>query len=275
MRTIAGLGLRERSREGTHYATSLNSTLHNPLTLPGPCLMRFDRPLIRGRLVKRYKRFLADVVLDDGTTVTATCPNTGSMLGLCDPGLAVWLSTSDSPTRKYRHTWELVETDMGKGPVLAGINTGHPNRLVAEAIAAGQMKELKGYAGLRREVKYGANSRIDLLLEDAKKGLAYVEIKNVHLSRKPGLAEFPDSVTQRGAKHLAELAEMVRQGHRAVMVYLIQRADAARFALASDIDPAYAAAFRDTKASGVEAVAYCCALSPEEILVDRAIPFAR
>ncbi len=234
--------------------------------------MRFQKPLLRGRLVKRYKRFLADVTLEDGTTITASCPNTGSMLGLVTPGMTVWLSESDSPTRKYRHTWELVEADMGKGPVLTGINTGHPNRLVAEAIDAGKIPELKGYDGLRREVKYGENSRIDILLEDAKKGTAYVEIKNVHLSRMNGHAEFPDSVTARGAKHLAELANMVRAGHRAVMLFLIQRADAKRFSLAADIDPNYASAFAAATEAGVEALAYKCRLSPEEIRVDRPVP---
>lgn len=227
--------------------------------------MRFPSPLVRGRLIKRYKRFLADVTLDSGQTITATCSNTGAMLGLTAPGSAVWLSTSDSPTRKYAHTWEMVETDLGKGPVMVGINTSMPNRLVEEACRAGQIPELCGYAGLRREVKYGLNSRIDLLLEDPAKGLCYVEVKNVHLSRTHGLAEFPDSVTERGAKHLDEMSAMVAQGHRAIMVYVIQRADAGSFSLAADIDPGYAAAFARAKASGVEAIAYQCTLSAEEI----------
>lgn len=234
--------------------------------------MRFPTPLVRGRLVRRYKRFLADVSLDGGEVVTATCPNTGSMLGLAVPGAVVWLSVSASPTRKYPHTWELVEADLGRGPVLVGINTGHPNRLVAEAIAAGRIPEVAGYASLRREVKYGRSSRIDILLEDPGKGLAYVEIKNVHLSRAAGLAEFPDSVTERGVKHLVELSAMVAAGHRAVMLYLVQRADAERFALAGDIDPRYAAAFAAARAAGVEAIAYACRLTPEEITVARAIP---
>lgn len=224
--------------------------------------MQFQAPLIRGRLIKRYKRFLADVTLDDGQTITCTCPNTGSMKGLTTPGSLVWVSESDSPTRKYRHTWELVEHDLGKGPAVVGINTNHPNRLVAEAIEAGRIAPLKGYESLRREVKYGQNSRIDILLEDARKGLCYVEIKNVHLMRKPGFAEFPDSVTARGAKHLAELSDMVREGHRAVMMFLIQRGDATRISLARDIDPAYGEAFDKAKAAGVEALAYRCRLDP-------------
>jgi sugar fermentation stimulation protein A len=236
--------------------------------------MRFPKPLLRGRLVRRYKRFLADVLLDSGEAVTAACPNTGSMLGLVAPGSVVWLSESENPTRKYRHTWELVEADLGHGPALVGINTGHPNRLVAEAIGAGAIAELEGFAGLRREVRYGRASRIDLLLEDPARGLAYVEVKNVHLSREPGLAEFPDSVTTRGVRHLEELTDMVRAGHRGVMLFLIQRADARRFALAADIDRTYARAFDEAVAAGVEALAYRCRMSPDEIRLDAPVPIA-
>ena len=233
--------------------------------------MRFSSPLIRGRLLKRYKRFLADVVLDDGGEVTATCPNTGSMLGLTAPGSVVWLSTSDSPTRKYRHSWEMSEADLGGEPTLGGSITNHPNRIVTEAVAAGAIAPLAGYASLRREVKYGVNSRIDLLLEDEAKPACYVEIKNVHLMREAGLAEFPDSVTERGTKHLDELANMVEAGHRAVMVYLIQRGAARRFSLARDIDPDYAAAFARATSRGVEALALSCRLTPEEITIDSVI----
>jgi len=236
--------------------------------------MRLPSPLLRGTLMQRYKRFLADVRLEDGRLVTATCPNTGSMLGLTAPGSVVWLSESDSPTRKYRFTWELVEADLGKGPTVVGINTGHPNKLVAEAIAARRIGKLRGYPQLRREVNYGKNSRIDLLLECARKGRCYVEIKNVHLSRRHGLAEFPDSVTARGVKHLAEMGEMVRQGHRAVMVFLIQRGEARRLALARDIDPGYGAAFDAARAAGVEAIALRCRMGTDEIVVDRPVPIA-
>ena len=234
--------------------------------------MRFSPPLKRGQLLQRYRRFLADVTLDTGETITASCPNTGSMLGLTEPGSTVWLSESDSATRKYRHTWELIETDIGKGASLVGINTGHPNRLVAEAIEARRVRKLGGYHTLRREVKYGAASRIDILLEDARKGCCYVEIKNVHLMRKPGLAEFPDSVTARGVKHLQELTEMVAQGHRAVMLFLIQRSDATRFTLAGDLDPNYAQAFREASNAGVEAMAYRCLMSPKEIVLQKQVP---
>jgi len=229
-------------------------------------------PLVRGTIVQRYRRFLADVRLDDGLTVTATCTNTGSMLGLAVPGAVLWLWQSDNPTRKYRYSWELVEADLGAGPTLVGINTGHPNKLVAEALEARRVKALAGYPSFRREVKYGRNSRIDLLLECADKGLCYVEIKNVHLSRRHGLAEFPDSITERGAKHLAELSDMVRAGHRAVMVFLIQRGDAKRLALARDVDPTYASAFDAALAAGVEALALRCRMSPEEIVIDRPVP---
>lgn len=233
--------------------------------------MKFASPLLPGRLVKRYKRFLADIVLDTGEAITASCPNTGSMMGLTAPGARVWVSESDSATRKYRHTWELIEADIGAGPTLVGINTGHPNRIVAEAIAAGTVKPLAGYPELEREQRYGVNSRIDILLSCPKKGQAYVEIKNVHLVRKAGLAEFPDSVTERGAKHLDELAQMVAEGHRAVMVYLVQRADATRVKLAGDIDPAYVAAFDRATAAGVEAIGLVCQVTPEAIAVMRKV----
>lgn len=234
--------------------------------------MKFDQPFQPGRLVQRYKRFLADIVLDEGGAVTATCPNTGSMMGLVAPGSRVWVSVSDSPTRKYKHTWELVEADLGKGPKLVGINTGHPNKLVEEAIRSGKLLDCASYPVLKREQKYGVNSRIDILLECPNRGRAYVEVKNVHLSRKAGLAEFPDSRTERGTKHLAELAAMVAEGHRALMVFLVQRADVTKLSLARDVDPAYGAAFDKALAAGVEAVALRCKLSPGEIVVEKAIP---
>jgi sugar fermentation stimulation protein A len=234
--------------------------------------MRFPSPLVAGRLIKRYKRFLADVVLDSGEEVTIACPNTGAMLGLTAAGSKVWMSISTSPTRKYRHTWEMIEADLGTGPTLVGINPLNPNRIVGEAIADSAIAELAGYSALRREVKYGRESRIDFLLEDDARGLCYVEVKNVHLMRAAGQAEFPDSVTTRGARHLRELSDMVAAGHRAVMLYLIQRADARTFSLAEDCDPAYAAAFRIAKAAGVEMVAYRCALSPDAITLTEPVP---
>lgn len=237
--------------------------------------MKFSKPLLPGTLVQRYKRFLCDVRLDTGEAVTATCPNTGSMMGLTAPGSRVWLSESDSKTRKYRHTWELIENDVGNGATLVGINTNHPNAIVTEAINGGKIAELQGFGTLRREVKYGANSRIDILLEGGPGGgNCYVEIKNVHLMRTAGLAEFPDSKTERGVKHLGELSNMVSEGHRACMLYLVQRSDATSFDLARDVDPAYAAAFIKAKSAGVEMLCYNCKITPEEIVLDRPVPFA-
>jgi len=225
--------------------------------------MRFPEPLVPGRLLRRYKRFLADVRLEDGQEVTAHCANPGSMLGLAEPDARVWLSPARNPERKLRYTWELVEA----AGALVGINTGHPNGLVAEAIAAGLVPELAGYDGLRREVRYGLNSRVDILLAGAGRPDCYVEVKNVHMMRGGQLAEFPDSVTKRGAKHLDELARMVADGHRAIIFFLVQRADCRRLGLAGDIDPGYAEAFARGTSQGVEALCYSCMMTPEEIRV--------
>jgi sugar fermentation stimulation protein A len=229
--------------------------------------MRFSSPLVSATLVRRYKRFLADVLLPTGEQITVHVANPGSMLGLATPGSRVWLSKSANAKRKLAHSWELVEVDFGGGAEIVGINTGHPNLLVAEAIAAGAIVEIAGYASARREVKYGRNSRVDFLLEAPDRPPCYVEVKNVHLMRRPGLAEFPDCVTARGAKHLAELADMVAAGSRAVMLFLIQIGSATRFALARDIDPAYGAAFDKARAAGVEAIAYTCGVTTEGIVV--------
>jgi sugar fermentation stimulation protein A len=229
--------------------------------------MLFPSPLARGRLVQRYKRFFADVVLDDGTEITAHCPNPGAMLGLKDPGLVAWVSRSSDPKRKLAHTLELVEADGG----LVGINTMHPNRLAAEAIAAGLIPELAGYATLRREVAYAGDSRIDILLEDPDRAPAWVEVKNSHFLRQPGLAEFPDCVTVRGVKHLKALERMVDEGHRAVMLFVIQRSDTTEFETADDIDKTYGPALRDAAARGVEVLCYGCHLSSEAITLDRRV----
>ena len=234
--------------------------------------MRFPEALVSGRLLRRYKRFLADVELEGGETVTAHCPNPGSMMGLAEPGMTVWLSRARNPKRKLKYSWELVAAD----DTLVGINTGHPNGLVAEAIKAGAMPELAGFEDLRQEVRYGKNSRIDILLEnDGAPPCApacYVEVKNVHLRRSPGLAEFPDSVTARGAKHLVELGDMVESGARAVMVYLVQRNDCETFKIAADIDPNYDKALALALERGVEALCYACEVAPEGIEVVRALP---
>ena len=241
--------------------------------------MRFPTPLLQGRLIRRYKRFLADVDLGregGGEVVTVHVPNSGSMIGLNTPGSAVWLSRSDNPKRKLAHTLELVEPAAPWGEGLVGVNTGHPNALAAAAIATGTIPELAGYGRLRREVKYGRNSRIDLLLEDASRPSAYVEVKNVHLRRPDRAdgqaAEFPDCVTARGAKHLEEMTAMVAQGHRAVMLYLVQRGDCSHFRTAADLDPAYDAGLRRALDSGVEALCWACAITPESIELDRPLP---
>ena len=231
--------------------------------------MKFPSPLIPATLRRRYKRFLSDVTFEDGTTVTAHCPNSGSMLGLSDPGLKVWVSHSASKTRKHAHTLELIELPDGN---LAGINTGRPNTIVAEGIEADRITPLSGYPALRREVRYGKNSRIDIFLQSDGRPDCYVEVKNVHLVREDGLAEFPDSVTSRGAKHLVELGDMVEEGHRAVMVFLIHRTGTDRFGFAADIDPAYAAAYKTARQRGVEAIALSANITPEEVVIGGELP---
>jgi sugar fermentation stimulation protein A len=236
--------------------------------------MIFPDPLVRGTLLRRYKRFLADVDLETGETVTAHCANSGSMLSVDAPGSEVWLSPARNPDRKLKYTWELIRI----GETLVGINTGHPNAIVAEAVAAGEIPELNGYTSARREVKYGRNSRIDLLLEGPGRPRCFVEVKNVTLRREGGPerpVEFPDAVTARGAKHLAELSNMVRDGDRAVMMYLVQREDADWFTLADDIDPAYAEAFEQATAVGVEALCYRCRVSPRDIRISQAVRISR
>ncbi|RAK56439.1 DNA/RNA nuclease SfsA [Phenylobacterium deserti] len=231
--------------------------------------MDFPQPLVRGRLVQRYKRFFADVVLDDGTELTAHCPNPGAMLGLNAPGLPCWLSKSDDPKRKLAHTLELVEVDGG----IVGINTMHPNRLVAEALATDAIPELSGYESHRREVKYGTNSRVDFLLESPDRPRAWLEVKNVHLRRDGSLAEFPDCVAARSLKHLKELSAMVREGDRAVMLFVIQRTDCDEFEACHDLDPAYAAGLQQAAAEGVEVLAYDCDISPTAIRIARRRPW--
>ncbi len=231
--------------------------------------MRIPSPLHRGRLIKRYKRFLADIVLDNGDEITAHCANPGSMLAVAIEGARVWVSLSDNKKRKLPYSWELIEL----GKTLVPINTTNPNKIAFEAIEAGTIPELTGYETIRREVKYGEASRIDLLLEGAKsnrKGRdapCYVEVKNVHLSREQGLAEFPDSVTTRGAKHLTELSRMAAEGARAVMLFVVQRSDCNRFRAAVDLDPTYAAALTAAIGAGVETLCYDCEVTLSEVVL--------
>lgn len=221
--------------------------------------MRFQTPLVPARLIRRYKRFLADVRLDDGREVTAHCANPGSMMGLADPGMKIWLEPNDDPKKKLKYGWRLVDHENGH---FTGVDTSVPNRALKAALEAGRIPELATYETVRSEVKYGDKSRIDFLLSQPGLTDAYVEVKSVTLSRRPGLAEFPDSVTARGTKHLGELANMVAAGHRAMMLYLVQRSDCQGFTLARDIDPTYAAAFEEAHRAGVECLIYGTRLSP-------------
>jgi sugar fermentation stimulation protein A len=230
--------------------------------------MLFDPPLVPARLIARYKRFLFDAELEGGEIITGSCPNTGSMLGLTTPGSRIWLSEHDSPKRKYRHVFEMIEADG----ITVGVNTAMPNRIAAEAIALGRVSDLGDYSTVRREQNYGRNSRIDLLLTDPSRATTYVEVKNVHFMRRPGLAEFPDTSTARGAKHLEELGDMADAGFRAIMLFVIQRSDCHRFRVCGDLDPVYAAAFARALTRGVEVYALTCAVSPAEIKPGRLIP---
>lgn len=230
--------------------------------------MRFQTPLVPAVLIRRYKRFLADCRLEDGREITAHCANPGSMMGLADPGMRIWLEPNDDPKKKLKFGWRLVEHDGGH---FTGVDTSVPNRALKDALVAGKVPGLAAPT-VRPEVKYGANSRIDFLLSGDGPD-TYVEVKSVTLSRQPGLAEFPDSVTARGLKHLQELSAIKAQGARAVMLYLVQRTDCDRTGIAADIDPAYAAGLTAAHAAGVEIMAFDCRISPQEITLGHAMPF--
>ncbi|MBV0913299.1 DNA/RNA nuclease SfsA [Anianabacter salinae] len=231
--------------------------------------MRFQTELVPARLIRRYKRFLADCVLEeDGREITAHCPNPGSMMGLDAPGSRIWLEPNDDPARKLKYGWRLSELPGGHW---SGIDTAVPNRVVKEALTARLVPDLAAYGTVRPEVKYGRQSRVDFQLTEPGLPDAYVEVKNVHLRRSGDWAEFPDCVTARGARHLDELADMVRAGHRAVMLYLVQRDDCARFRLADDLDPGYAAAFVRAQAAGVETIAYGTRISTAQIVMGDAM----
>lgn len=231
--------------------------------------MRFQTPLVPGTLIRRYKRFLADVTLADGQEITAHCANPGSMTGLAEPGMRVWLEPNDDPKKKLKYGWRLVEHDTGD---FTGVDTAIPNRMLRAALEAREVSGVTAFDRLRAEVPYGEKSRIDFLLTREGYPDLYIEVKSVTLSRQTGLAEFPDSVTARGTKHLNELAEMVRQGHRAMMLYLVQRTDCDRMALAGDIDPAYAAAWQTATSTGVETLVLDCQISPEAVQLGKTIP---
>ena len=231
--------------------------------------MEFATPLVPARLIKRYKRFLADVRLADGREVTAHCANPGSMMGLAEPDTKVWLEPNDDPKKKLKFGWRLVDHENGH---FTGVDTSLPNRVLKAALIAHEVPHLPAYDLVRPEVKYGENSRIDFLLSGEGPD-TYLEVKSVTLCRQTGLAEFPDSVTARGAKHLGELAQMAAQGHRAIMFYLVQRTDCHAVTLADDIDPAYRAAFDQATAAGVNVFAQSCTINPKGVLLGDPIPF--
>ncbi|WP_269716287.1 DNA/RNA nuclease SfsA [Caulobacter sp. NIBR2454] len=231
--------------------------------------MLLPQPMAHGRLVQRYKRFFADVVLDDGTAVTAHCPNPGAMLGLKDAGLGAWVSYDPNPKRKLPWTLQLVEVDGG----LVGINTMLPNKLVAEALAADAIPELSGYSSIRPEVRYSEASRVDFLLEHPNRPPCWLEVKNCHLRRDGTLAEFPDCVAARSAKHLKDLAAEVAKGARAVQLFVIQRTDCDHFAACHELDPVYAAGLTAAASAGVEVLCYDCDISAEAIRLSRRIPW--
>lgn len=230
--------------------------------------MRFQTPLVPARLIRRYKRFLADCTLADGQQITAHCANPGSMMGLADPGMKIWLEPNDDPKKKLKFGWRLVDHENGH---FTGVDTSVPNRALRAALQARAVAPLAIYETVRPEVKYGTNSRIDFLLTQPGLPDAYVEVKSVTLCRQPGLAEFPDSVTARGTKHLGELAAMAQAGHRAIMLYLVQRTDCDRLDLARDIDPVYGAAFSAAQAQGVEVLCFGTHISPQGVDLGPAI----
>ena len=238
----------------------------NSAARPGEYLLEWPR-LIEGKLVKRYQRFKADVRLRNGHTVTALCPNTGSMSTCSEPGRTVYLSRHDNPERKLKYTWEIIEMPTS----LVGVNTGVPNKLVKRSIQSGKIKDLNDFEDLRTEVKYGENSRIDILLEKGSKK-CFVEVKNCSLVEK-GVACFPDAVTSRGLKHLIELQQQVRMGHRSVMFYLIQRMDAKRFRPADHIDEQYGRELRKAISGGVEIIVYDVNLDLTGISLNRPITY--
>ncbi|NOX40444.1 MAG: DNA/RNA nuclease SfsA [Alphaproteobacteria bacterium] len=231
--------------------------------------MQFQTPLIAATLIRRYKRFLTDITLPDGVEVTAHCANPGAMTGLMDQGARIWVEQNHDPKRKLKFSWKLIEL---ANTHWACLDTALPNKLVAEALREGKIPELRGYSNVRPEVKYGENSRIDFLLQEPSRPDTYVEVKAVTLQRAPGLAEFPDSVTKRGTKHLYELIEMTRQGHRAVMLYVVHRTDCGKLAIATDIDPDYAKAFAAAHRAGVEMICYGTNISTISVTLANGLP---
>ncbi|KQI67959.1 sugar fermentation stimulation protein [Loktanella sp. 3ANDIMAR09] len=232
--------------------------------------MNFARPLIPATLIRRYKRFLADVTLDDGTEVTAHVANPGKMTGLAEPGMQVWLETNDDPKRKLKYAWRLVDD----GGALVCVDTAQANRVVGEGLRAGRVPGLTGYTDIRSEVKYAANSRVDFLLTGDGPAL-WLEVKSATVCRTPGLAEFPDTATARGARHMADLADRVAAGDRAAVFFLVNRTDCDAFDVARDIDPVYGAAFDAAVAAGVEVIVMDATMDRDGIALGRVLPLGR
>lgn len=232
--------------------------------------MQFSTPLVPARLIRRYKRFFADFELEDGTNVTGHCPNTGPMTGLVEAGQRCWIEPNDDPKKKLRYGWRLVDHGGGQ---FTGVDTGVPNKVLREALGAQKVAELTRYTSVRAEVKYAEKSRIDFLLSAEDAPDLYLEVKSVTLHRGDGLAEFPDTVTTRGAKHMGDLERMVRYGHRAAVLFLVQRTDCTRVSVAADLDPDYAAALGQAQAVGVEVLCYDCEITPSAVELGGALPF--
>ncbi|WP_417726021.1 DNA/RNA nuclease SfsA [Roseovarius sp.] len=230
--------------------------------------MRFQTPLVQAVLLRRYKRFLADIRLMDGREVTAHCANPGSMMGLAEPGTRIWVEPNDDPRKKLKFGWRLVAHASGD---FSCVDTSLANRIVRAALEARTIPELSAYDIVRPEQAYGTGSRVDFLLSGDGLPDAYVEVKSVTLLRQPGLAEFPDSVTARGTKHLGELAAMARAGQRAVLFYLVQRTDAQAVTVAHDIDPAYATALHAAREAGVMMLSYRANITPQEITIGHSL----
>ena len=234
--------------------------------------MRFQTDLVPARLIRRYKRFLADCTLEDGSEIIAHCANPGSMMGLAETGTKVWLEPNDDPKKKLNYGLRLVDHENGH---LTGVDTSLPNRVLRAALEAREIEALAAYTNVKPEAKYGENSRVDFLLTQDGLPNAYVEVKSVTLCRSPALAEFPDSVTARGTKHMNELANVARMGHRAVLLYLVQRTDCTHVDIAADIDPKYAAAHAEATKAGVETICIGTHITPQGISIAAPLALGR
>ncbi len=229
--------------------------------------MIFSNKLVKAKFIKRYKRFFSDHILEDGQKVVAHCANTGAMLGLNEEGITTWLLRNNDPNRKLKWSWELCQNNS----TFIGVNTHNPNKIIEEALNKNMIPQLENFISFKREVRYGDNSKIDFLINYSNKPDCYLEIKNVHLSRKKNIAEFPDSITSRGKKHMSELSKMKKKGYRAVILYLIQRNDCKHFKIAEDIDIEYYKEFNKALKLGVEVICIDTILNEKEISIGKQI----